>query len=372
MATIGSMAVNLVATTDKFIGGINSARGSLGKFTKSISNTTRVVGALAVAGFGAIVKSALDAGGALFDLSAKLNISTEALTALNYAASQLGVKTESVHSSLTRLTRKLGEAQAGSAGAQQAFANLGVNYEQLLGLPIEQQFISIVDSLHKLPGVEERAAAASAIFGRSAAELNGFITAGADEMVRFGDEAARMGLIVSGEAAAALDSASDSLSKFEQMWAATKMNVVADYAPSIQAAVEFLGSVFNGLRISFLSASAAIMGVIEASAYAIKGFLDGINTLLPKAAEINSQLFGEIADSFGRTRQDLISKAADAWRGTNQVQGPLSNPNSATSPEQKQTANNTSETNRLLREQNELLRRQQQGQGPVLAPAGMR
>lgn len=367
MATIGNLQVNIVATTDKFITGLNQAQTGLGRFVKKIGTVHNAVVGLGAVAFASLVKSTLDAGGALFDLAQKLNISTEALGALDYAAQQLGVSTNAMHNSLSILTRKLGEAQTGSKSARQAFANLGIDFQQLLGLPVEQQFLGIVDALNKIPGAEQRASAAAAIFGKSSKEMTALIAAGSTEISRFGDEAAKAGILVSTETAAAMDNASDSIARFQQAWAGLKMNIVGDYAPEIELALDGIGMSITALRAGFVLGQGAIVTGAEMIVRVLRSVVQSINMLLPKSMEFSTQLMDTLVDEFANKRRALRQNLDDITLGR-EGQGPLQAP-APTSADQKQVARNTATTNDKL---DELIREQRANRGATLAPAGVR
>lgn len=97
MATIGSLSVNIVATTDKFISGLNSARGRLNKFVKDIGGINTAIGGLFG---GATIKSLFtgfeEAGSQLHDLAMATGVSVENLSRWKFAADQSGTSVEAL------------------------------------------------------------------------------------------------------------------------------------------------------------------------------------------------------------------------------------------------------------------------------------
>lgn len=310
MATIGTLAVNIVATTDKFISGLNNASGRLGKFVKSVGVVQGALAGLAATGFAAVIKGAIDAGGALFDMSQKLKISTEALTALHFAATQLGASAGAVDSAISKMNVTLGKAIGGSAMAQAAFQQLGINWDELVNIPVDQQFLAVVDAINKIPTAAGQASAAQAIFGKGAKELAGLIAAGTDEIIKFGDEAARTGAILSTEQAAALDDASDRMAAFSAQWQSMTQQLVATFAPAITIAmkgitesIKFLHSVVNTFQVLFLGGLAAIE-------YSLYGIIKVMNILLPKFLE-----FGGLEQDFKVGAESFAHAAGEIGRG---------------------------------------------------------
>jgi hypothetical protein len=348
VATIGSLAVNIVATTDKFIAGLNNASGRLGKFVKSVSTVQGALVGLAAGGFAAVVKGAIDAGGAIFDMSQKLKISTEALGALRFAAEQLGGTAGSVDTALAKMNVTLGNAISGSKAANDAFLMLGLQANVLAGIPVEQQFLAIVDAINRLPTAAEKASAAQKIFGRGAKELTALISAGTDKIVEFGEEAQRMGALVSNEQSKALDDAADSMAAFSAQWQAMTQQLVATFAPAITGAmflitesIKFLKTVWNSLQVVMLGGLAAIE-------FALLNMVKVVNALLPKFLEFQGleQDFRVGMESFVQQAKE-IGNQVDIRHGFAQGQGPLQK-STAAGIESKQVEKNTATTNDKL------------------------
>lgn len=99
MATIGSLAVNIVAKTDKFLSGLNNARNMLGKFRTGITLASSLVSA----GIGGMLRKFESTGSQLNDLSAATGIAVENLSFLKYAAEQSGAGIEAI----TKASREL-------------------------------------------------------------------------------------------------------------------------------------------------------------------------------------------------------------------------------------------------------------------------
>lgn len=279
-------------------------------------------------------------------MSQKLKISTEALGALRFAAEQLGGTAGSVDTALAKMNVTLGNAVSGSKAANQAFQMLGLEASTLVNIPVEQQFLSIVDAINRLPTAAQKASAAQAIFGRGAKQLSALIAAGTDEIIKFGEEAQRMGALVSDDASKALDDAADSMAAFSAQWQAMTQQLVSFFAPAITLAmgaitesIKFLRTVWNTLQFAVLEGLAAIEGALF---LVVKGF----NALLPKFLELEGleQDFRVGMEEFHRQAKE-ISRQVDIRHGAIQGQGPLQKP---TGPESKAVEKNTATTNDKL------------------------
>lgn len=365
MATIASLAVNIIAKTDKFIAGLNASNTAVGRFVKKVATAQTALVGLGVYGFGRMISNAVNAGSELHDLSKKIGITTEALGALDYATKQLGGSTSAMHTALQFMSKTLGQAAQGATAAQAAFERLGINFKDLLGLPVEQQFLSLVDAINKLPTASERAAAAQQVFGRGGKELAGIIAAGTAEIVKFGDAAAASGALISSEQAAALDEAADAATAFKDSWSALWTQGVAVFAPLITGAFVVLGATIRALRAIWLSAQIALIGGFELVHSAIQKTAEGMNLLLPKFAEIDVEGFRANVETYAAKRHELLGKL-DVIGGKTSGAGPLQVPTAQATGQIKEQKT----TNEKL---DQLIAVQQAGQGNVqLATAGVR
>ena len=348
MATIGSLAVNIIATTDKFLAGLNSANNAVARFVKKTMTGVNLIGGIGLYRLAAMAKEAIDTGGAMFDMAHRVGLSVEALSALDFGAEQAGVNIEAMHLLITRLSRVIGQAGTGSDEAAKAIGRIGLNYRTLLNLPRQQQFLEVIDALHSIPNDSIRAARAQAIFGRSASELNNLIAEGSAGLSKYSAELARNGALLTDEAAAKLDSTGDKMKEFNAIWAGTKRNIVADYAPEIVTAIDLITGAIKWLRIGFALTQAAIVGFIEVLLTTVNLAAKALNYLLPKSMELDTAGADEIIDSFTKKRQELVANAGKIYAGTEQKNPLATTGGAAGDGTEKNTAKIASTMDQLL------------------------
>lgn len=308
MATIGSLAVNIVATTDKFVAGLNTAQTKLGRFVSKISAAQTAVIGLGVYGFGRMISAALEAGSELHDLSQKLGITTEALSALDYATKQLGGTTQGMHNALAIMARTLGDAASGAKAAQQAFTQLGLNFADLITQSPDQQFLKIVDAINKLPTAAEKASAAQNIFGRGAKDLSAVINAGTAEIIKMGDEAARTGAIIGTDQAAALDTAADAATAFKDSWSALWIQSVAVFAPLITGAMKVIEVGLLAVRAVWKSLQVFVTTGLEVILAGLEQVASALNVVLPKFAEFDVGGITAEREALGELRRKQLAQ----------------------------------------------------------------
>ena len=194
-------------------------------------------------------------------LSAKTNISTDALQGYMYAAELVDVSVETITKSMQRNIRSMGSAADGTAQYANAYKQLGVAVQDSNGDLRDSQevFWELIDALGQMTNETERDEIAMTLLGKSAQDLNPLIEAGADRMRELADEADSVGYIMSGETLSALGSLDDQLQRLDGAATAAKNALGAALAPTLEnlaeKATNFLVAITN--TINYLSAYSA-------------------------------------------------------------------------------------------------------------------
>jgi hypothetical protein len=172
------MAFEAVLALDvsNFIGGVSKASSAVQGL-----GTIFAVGAAAIKG----MYSAMEAGGALVDLSTRTGVAIDKLTVLQEVFKQAGMAAEDVGPVIAKLQRNLAEAGNGSAGANAKLAQLDVTLKDLQGLGADEQLGLIGEKIAKIPDPAQRAAVAMELFGKSGSKLlSVFSSGGMDEIAK--------------------------------------------------------------------------------------------------------------------------------------------------------------------------------------------
>jgi len=277
-------------------GKVNKLGSVIGGIGPIVKGAITIVAGLAVVVAGVsgaitgLVLNAAEASGELVDLSTKTSITTTRLQELAYVGDQVGTSQESIVSSLTKLTRSMGEAQEqstefrkkqdeqrtavseaaqayqeatkkhgqGSEEAQKAleklndenarfaelttgdvakaFETLGVSVTGPTGALRDNEavFADALTALGKISNEAERDALSMSIFGKSAQELNPLIKAGADEMANLSKEAHEVGAVIAEEDVSALEGFGDSLASIQAGLKGTLGTLAGAFLPGFQ------------------------------------------------------------------------------------------------------------------------------------------
>jgi hypothetical protein len=292
---------------------------SFGRAVGTVGTGLSILGAAGVAAVAGAVATTVRFGDAMRDLSQRTGIGVESLSALKFVADQSGASIDSVAQSMKFLSVHAFSASRGSEEAEKAFKSLGVRLMGTGGTlrTTEELFLDTVDALGRVDNEVQRAALTVQLFGRSGLEMSELTRLGRDEIVRLSEEARRLGLTISQDAANQADEFSDSLSALKASVGGLTRTIVTDLIPTLTPLVDRLRETVAGvtswvrenprLAESILGVSAAL-----AAGGGIVAVLTKLSSLFPALAAAAGPVgvaFGVIASALV-----LVQKNADLTR----------------------------------------------------------
>lgn len=219
------------------------AMKGLGTVLASVGKALAAVAAAAFAAIGAMVGMVLKSAqmaDELDETSQKTGISVERLQELGYIAKQTGTDLETITGANAKLIRSMDSAKEGTGAQAEAFKKLGISVKDSSGNLRNSQDV-FQEALTKLGGMSnetERDAAAMALFGKSAQELNPLIKTSAEELARLTDEAHKNGAVMSDKAVAGLAALNDTVDGLKSGLKGIAGEIAATFAPVIQTALD--------------------------------------------------------------------------------------------------------------------------------------
>ncbi len=190
--------------------------GPVGVAEKAINGLKLVVGALAVKELYQAARGSLEFSAGLKDVSLQTKVGIEALQEYRYAASQLGVQSNTLDAALTRMTVTIGKARLEGGESAKVFRRLGLDVAQIG--EGEQAFDAILDALQQIEDPTQRAAQAFQIFGREAGpKFAQFIDQGAAGINRLRQAARDAGAVISEDVVLGAAEANDKLAALDQV-----------------------------------------------------------------------------------------------------------------------------------------------------------
>jgi len=150
------------------------------------SATDALKGLAAAVSVGAAVRqlySAMEAGGALVDLSSQTGVAIDKLMILQAAFKQAGMGADDVQPAIAKLQKTIANASVGNADAVNKFRMLGMSVSEIQNLTPDKQFQKIGESISSIQDPSQRAAVAMEFFGKSGSKLLSVFSAGGMEDV---------------------------------------------------------------------------------------------------------------------------------------------------------------------------------------------
>lgn len=290
MGTSADATVRIVATfkdagvksgaagVNKEIGGIGAAAGKLKAALAGLG-----LGLAFRAAWGEIKQTAAEMD-AVAKASQRVGISVETLSALGYAAQQSGSNLGELESALKLLSRTMDAANRGTAEAKEYFDKAGISITDANGKlrALDAVLLDAADKFAAMSDGSEKTALAMGLFGRSGAQLIPLLNEGKDGIKALTDEADRLGITLSGDAARSATLFGDQLDRLNSQIEGLKRRFVAatfnDFSAFFEAssgyAAELSKSIYEsdnatgqfgetGLRV-FGYVSKGILGIKEA------------------------------------------------------------------------------------------------------------
>ena len=246
MAVIGTLAVNIVAKTDKFTKGLNKSRGALSRFTKATGSATKFVtgfigaftAGVGIVGVTAMLKGAAERLDDLAKASDKLGIASENLAGLQHAANQTGVSTSTLNMALQRMVRRVAEAANGTGEAVKALDELNLNANELNQLAPDEIFARVAEQMKGVGTQSDRVRLAMKLFDSEGVALVNTLGLGADGLQKMQDEAERLGLAIERQDLKKVERFSDALDRLGKAFKGAANKIVIDVAPAVSETVE--------------------------------------------------------------------------------------------------------------------------------------
>lgn len=303
------------------LGKLTKSLGKIGEtgkeFFGTVADTILKVGAASVAAAGAVyglVHTFADAGDEIAVVSSRLGLTTKSFQELAFAANQVNIPQEQFVGGLTKLSKGIGEAAAGTGEALIGFNALGISVRDNQGKlrNLDDILPEVADKLGEIKNQNLRNAIAMKLFGREGAKLNELFNEGSEGLAKFRAEANRVGAVMTPEQIKSaqefdngMKSVMSTLLSVRNVIGAALAPVLVDLGRKLQ---DFILSHQKEIK-AFASAFAEKLPAVLAD---IAGKLQVIGTVLAPVIT----LIGYLSDKFGGL--NLIITGLLAWFG-----GPL-------------------------------------------------
>ena len=216
-------------------------------------------GMLAAAAAAAVLAVAFaKTASAALDLAAKADKIAKSAAAVGASAEEWqkvigafelgGLTAEQTEMAIKKLGLRIGQVASGAGGpAADAFAKLGLTWQDLEALPLPERMATIADSVKGLGSQTERAAVLNAIFEESGIQMAGAFAKGGDAIRDAAQQIEDAGLITN-EVAKQAEDMTDAITLAARAWEGLKTRALAPIIPLITDLATEIGALFIELR----------------------------------------------------------------------------------------------------------------------------
>lgn len=254
MAENVKITISAIDKTKKAFNGVTNGLKTVAKAAFSMKGA--LVAAAGPAAVGLLIRQSLTAVDTLKKTADKIGTTTEALSALQYAAEISGVTVETVNMAAQRFTRRLAEAAKGTGEAKDALLELNINAEELKKKSLDEQMLDLADAFADVQNSADKVRLAMKLFDSEGVALVNTLAAGRKGLKELFLEADELGLVLSTRAATGVEKANDALLRLFKLGAGLRNQIVANLAPAIE-------SLSTTLKDKFLKDIKAAGGSVE-------------------------------------------------------------------------------------------------------------
>ena len=291
--------------------GIMGAFGNVGSFFQG------AIGGI-LAGFSlqqaiSTVLNFADAAEELGNTSQIIGTTATELSRLHATAVPMGIAAESVDTGMKKLAKTLTDARRGGEESAAAFAAVGIAGDDLKNLSLPDVVAKISDKFKESEDGATKAAVATALMGRSGADLIPWLNQGAEAMTANADAAEAMGAVMGEDAVAAgeaLDAAWDKLS----MQGTGLKNL---FAQSLAPVLQYIAECFttdSGAAMDFGTVFKAVGTVVVATVQVVQQAWNVVSGIVRAITISISSVFSAVgmaaSGNFGAARTALATGRA--------------------------------------------------------------
>lgn len=289
----GSVAAQQVAAAGQKM---QELGGKVENVAKSFAPISAAAGGTLTA-IGGLAYKAVTASDDLNTLAKQTGISTEELQKMQYAADLVDVSLNDITGALRKMKGKMNEGNA-------TFERLGVSVTNADGSlrSANDVFNESLVALSRISNETERDQIAMELFGKGADSLAGIIDDGGAALREYGDEAERLGLIMSQDTLDALNEVNDTIDRSKAIiggslaqFGATAAQVLAPAIEQTAAGIDVVTEKLRNLSPEQTETIMGVLGVVAAIAplLSIGGkLITGIGQFLTYAPKIAAVLGG--------------------------------------------------------------------------------
>jgi len=256
MPVASRVTVNITAETAKFESGLKKAKGQSKAFASGVTAAFRgatVVTAALGGALALLTKRSFELVDQQTKTARTIGTTQKVFAGLSLAAEISGLSVESFTKSLKKQQKAIVDANDGLLTQKRAFDRLGLSAEELIKLPVEEQFKKIVTELDKVNNATLKVGIASDIFGSKNSDLINILELGADGLDAYINKVQELGIALTQGQTGAIEEANDAATILKKSFEGLGNQLASQFAPSIKRAAEtltkFVVSISQGVEL---------------------------------------------------------------------------------------------------------------------------
>jgi len=289
----------------------NGRLGALGTLLSRLGPAGLIAGA-SIAGIGygltRLILPVAETGEELNKLAQKTGVSVAALSALKYAAELSDVTTEGLTKGLKHLSTALFDTKVKGEEGGAALKALGVAAMDSTGQirPTEAVLLDLADRFAAMPDGAEKAALAVKLFGKEGLNMIPMLNQGREGLTGMMEEAKRLGLVMSEDAAQASEAFNDNLKRLHAVTEGLQRQIGAAVIPVLADLTErmFLAKTETG---SFSNELLAITQNRQQVLEFLEAVASGL-AFIAEAAVLTKRVIAQPFDSL-----QVVGKDIETW-----------------------------------------------------------
>jgi phosphate uptake regulator len=329
--SLGTLTLDLVAKTGNFVEGMTKAERASEKWRRNAEKNAKMVGralglaaAASVTALTAMVTVSIRQADESRKLAQAAGLSTEAFTALTFAAGQSGVAQTELVAATGRLNRSMLEAATGTKRQEEMFRALGIAVVDASGNLRDGDKVlkDLADRFQQMPDGAQKSAMAMDLLGRSGAKMIPLLNGGSEGIEKLTRQAEALGLVISDKTAQQAELFNDSLAVLGGLSKGVANQLAAEFLPILsdlvagfaEAATEgdLVANTANRISGAVKTTTNVVIGAAAAFDLTGKalGGLAAVIAAIPRGWSAVSAVAKEVVSDLDETAQRYASAMA--------------------------------------------------------------
>jgi len=287
----------------------NKVGGAMHGLGGKVKSAAKVMGVAMVAAGAAIGAATIKALNETKDYAVEVDkaakttgVAAEKMQELGYAALQEHADMATLNKGMTKLAKNMGEAKDGVATYSDEFDKMGISVTDATGnlKGTDEVLLEMADYFSTSTDETQKQAIAMNVLGKSGAELIPFLEMGREEIERLGQEAHKMGIVLSQDNVAQFKAYQDSVDRMKSSWKGLQMQAATAVVPAFQGITDAMTDMFVGLQESgtIEKIFTQIGGVVESLIPTLEVIFEALSEILEAFGPVLAEVFGRLGEIF--------------------------------------------------------------------------